>query len=441
MAKVKNPLLSQKAHGTISKVHTHRDTKNGAVVSAYSLSGGLFRRPPSILQLTQRGLYSDAVSAWNVLSIEQKNEYVLRAIPLALTGFNLYIKENLGSSPVPPDPEPWYDENWSHRLKITIHSSFVSSDLIDFRVFLRLSDFPSVFWDNVKNGGGDIRITKSDGTTEVPREIVSCDTTTQKGEVHFKASGVLSSSVDTDFYIYFGNSSSSDYAPTDTYGAQAVWTDYAFVSHDGGGTNSKDGTIGTPFGDIVIGGGGDSPTGKATQFNGTSEYIDYADSSALRPTNLTLQAWLKNDGGDWNYPHEEPISKRTGSLYNGYMFFARNDLDFRVYASDNLNWQFAQSEPLDRNIWNFYSGVRGDDYLDLYINGVWVAEDTDLGTNGITYNGTQYPLRIGKRNSDALYDWFDGFLGEIRISPIARSAAWLATEYANQNSPSTFYAI
>jgi hypothetical protein len=32
-------------------------------------------------------------------------------------------------------------------------------------------------------------------------------------------------------------------------------------------------------------------------------------------------------------------------------------------------------------------------------------------------------------------------LDEVRISSVARSAGWIATEYANQHSPSTFYSV
>jgi hypothetical protein len=324
-----------------------------------------------------------------------------------------------------------------YRKRLGVRASQISETLTNFPVYVDLSDLGSDFFNNTNCT--DIRVTTSNGTTEVPREIVSCSTVNGTGELHFLAPE-LSHTENTEFYIYYG-SGQSDYAPTDTYGAQAVWEDYVFVSHDGGGTNSVTGIAGTTAGTITVGGDANPHMGSATTFNGTNAYIDYADSSAQRPTNLTLQTWLKNDGGDWNNPFEEPISKRTGNNFNGYMFFARNDLDFRVYASDNLDSQFAQSEPLDKNIWNFYSGVRGDDYLDLYINGAWVAEDTSLGTNGITYNGTQHPLRIGKKNNDAINGWFAGSLDEIRISPLARSAEWLATEYANQSNPSSFYVI
>ena len=147
----------------------------------------------------------------------------------------------------------WYNNDWKYREKITIDNTKVSADLTDYPVYLDLSELGTDFFDNVKSGGGDIRITTSDEETEVPREIVSCDTTAETGEVHFK--GDLSGSTDTDFYVYYGNSGASDYAITATYGAENVWgSNYKGVYHlqeavntTAGGyndstSNSRDGT-------------------------------------------------------------------------------------------------------------------------------------------------------------------------------------------------------
>ncbi|HEX6836430.1 MAG TPA: hypothetical protein VF334_07635, partial [Polyangia bacterium] len=34
-----------------------------------------------------------------------------------------------------------------------------------------------------------------------------------------------------------------------------------------------------------------------------------------------------------------------------------------------------------------------------------------------------------------------GTIDELRIATVARTPGWIATEYANQSSPSTFYAV
>jgi hypothetical protein len=48
-------------------------------------------------------------------------------------------------------------------------------------------------------------------------------------------------------------------------------------------------------------------------------------------------------------------------------------------------------------------------------------------------------MYLGDNNANTRL--FNGSIDEIRVSSIARSSSWISTEYANQNSPSTFYTI
>jgi hypothetical protein len=71
--------------------------------------------------------------------------------------------------------------------------------LTDFPVYVDLSDLPAGFHTNCnQTDARDIRVTRSDGVTECAREVVSYDSTNDKGELHFKANSI-SSSADTDF--------------------------------------------------------------------------------------------------------------------------------------------------------------------------------------------------------------------------------------------------
>src|SRR5213076_2975691 len=71
--------------------------------------------------------------------------------------------------------------------------------------------------------------------------------------------------------------------------------------------------------------------------------------------------------------------------------------------------------------------------VQLYVNGTLAAGPTAYAYSlGSTY------ARIG---SDNATDWFNGTIDEARLSNASRSADWIATEYNNQNSPSTFYNV
>ena len=58
---------------------------------------------------------------------------------------------------------------------MVIQNGKVDADLSDFPVYVDLSDLPAGFHSNVQDGGADIRVTESDGETEVAREVVYYD--------------------------------------------------------------------------------------------------------------------------------------------------------------------------------------------------------------------------------------------------------------------------
>ena len=115
-----------------------------------------------------------------------------------------------------------------------------------FPVYVNLADLGADFFSNVNADGGDIRVTNSDGTTELAREVVDVNTGAQTGELHFRADS-LSSSSPASFYIYYGNIGASDYAFTATHGRNAVWsTNYSAAYHhdeEAAGTTSNSTTI------------------------------------------------------------------------------------------------------------------------------------------------------------------------------------------------------
>lgn len=328
----------------------------------------------------------------------------------------------------------WYNSNWLYRQKITIDHTKVGASLTDFPVYLNLADLGNVFWAGVLSGGGDIRITTGDGSTEVAREVVSCDTTNKTGEVHFKAPS-LSTTTDAVFYIYFGNSGASDYAVDATYGARAVWSNgYVGVFHYGNNINNSVSAItGTNHGsteDTSIYKLGNS----SRKFvRASSQYIDYGNPTALNINGvvpITVQAWV-----------------RFNAIPSAYRdFFGKGDTQyllqgissrFRAFIYDG-DWKMANADAdIVANTWysvaNVYAGTVGGN-VNLYVNG---AVQTEVGTAD-SINSSAYSVYAGQ-NSQVANRFFDGYLDECRISNVARSATWISTEYNNQNSPSTFY--
>jgi len=118
----------------------------------------------------------------------------------------------------------WYNSSWTYRQKITVDATKVDE------VFSLLPIYTSRlnldFFDNAKAGAADIRITQSDGTTEIARYVVAHDATAHTGLILANVLADVSISTDTDYYVYYGNAAASDHATSATYGRDAVFSEY-----------------------------------------------------------------------------------------------------------------------------------------------------------------------------------------------------------------------
>ena len=324
----------------------------------------------------------------------------------------------------------WYNASWTYRKSFTVDKTKLTADVSDFPVFLKLDDLGSDFWSAVKNGGGDIRITKSDGTTELAREIVICNTSTSKGELHFKADSV-SSSTNTVFYIYYGNAGASDYAATDTYGRNNVWdSNYVGVWHMSE-ANVVDSTGNGLTGTNTNSTDSASPkVGSARTFSGSDQYIEIPAMNLSTPP-ISISTWLKRNGTQGDY--DGIIFSRASGTVAGIHTMADHRLG---YHWSNLFANFNTGHTLTDNTWEYATlAISGTNSGIMYKNGIAGTTNTDHHWPQ-TFAGVTY---FGQDSEGGRF--FAGDIDEVRISNIARSSDWITAEYNNQNSPSTFYAL
>jgi hypothetical protein len=320
--------------------------------------------------------------------------------------------------------------------KLTIDNTKVAGDLTDFPVYVNLADLPSSFWDTVANGGGDIRVFKSDGTTELPREVVSCDTSTETGELHFKYTGTLSGSTDTEVQIH-ADGTSADYAVTDTYGRNNVWTGYKGVWHTqansndstSGGFNGTDSNVSYVTGKIRNG----------AEFNGTNSQISLGNVGVSGSTARTISGWLKTDvvntSLDAIFTYGAETNRNACKLFANVI--SNGDLYLGFFGRD-----YYTSGLLSTDTWYYFNavyegGTLSTSTVKIYLNAT-SRSLTQVGVSDGSADTTDSNYAIGY---DKLVSGrvFDGILDEIRITNVALSANWITTEYNNQNSPSTFY--
>jgi len=335
----------------------------------------------------------------------------------------------------------WYNDNWGYRIKITVQNGKVDDDLSDFPCYVNLDDLPDAFFTHVKNGGGDIRITKADGETELAREVVSCDTGTKTGEVHFLADA-LSKDDDTDFYIYYGNDDADDYAVGATYGRNAVWADYAFVSHDGGITDSA-GNLSPANHDTVNEAAG--KIGNCRSFNGSDQYIDLGTDTVVfgsNPSVWSASLWFKPDSITGSHNLLSAYDSASGADQNHAINMLTSANDFRwEVKQNNTATEFQYEPPVVIDEWHkigFTMNKNG--LLKGYGNGALRNSD-DAPTTGDYTDGGQVRLGVFKYNNNLAY-FYDGDIDEVRIiTGVEWTAEFISTEYNNQSDTGTFYDI
>lgn len=332
-----------------------------------------------------------------------------------------------------PAQAAWYDNAWDYRFSITTNADVINADLTDFPVYLDLNGAPSEFFTNVDANGADIRMTKNDGTTEVAREIVWMDTANGIGELHFIADGTLSSSSDSTFYIYYGNSSATEPAADSTYGSENVWTNYTAVWHFQDPPTStmpdsaENGYDLTTFGSLTA---GDSVAGQLT---GNGVDFDYSESDYMSNSSMrrgantgTMSFWLNMKSGFNRYgimlvgANSPNVAFRV-VLFDGNIFFQN--------GPSSSSWVNPSSPGLSN--WYYYSAryeIGGSPTLALTIDSTTFTDTDSLSSvtsNGVTIANT---------------DWFlNGTMDEVRFSDMRFSDGYATTEYNNQSSPTTFY--
>lgn len=334
----------------------------------------------------------------------------------------------------------WFNPAWQYRQRITIAKEAITEDLTDFPIYVDLSHLGSQFWAGVDATGKDIRITDQYGQQELPFEIVSIDTSTKTGELWFKA-GFVDALYDTEFYIYYGNAAAALYAATDPYGRNAVWSAYKAVYHLNENANTTAGgyknavgsndATGTSMSNAAVTG----KVGKqAADFDGVDDVISTATNFGLTNVSAAIAVWAYIG----NLSQNGAFVKVGGANGNGWGIGMgsttfENDGNQLIFIFEGVRW-ITTAHFIPTTGWHRYwmvmqaSGVPA-----LYADGVLIG--TYSGTNATTGGAS---TTIGGAQANRFYN---DPLDEVHIRAFVPTAGWVAADYANQNSPSTFYKV
>jgi hypothetical protein len=242
------------------------------------------------------------------------------------------------------------------------------------------------------------------------------------------------------FYLHYGDPS-IDGSKEDVKG---VWSNnYMLVMHmrsavDALEASTASAVVGTVMETGVI--------GDALRFDGDTSNINMgATIDGTFDGGGTVEAWVRPTSyGESNWGRV--VDKGDP---NGWVLYLNdnNANDCFSFANGSNNASFGQwtsspgSVPLSTWTHIAVSFNRNDsgNVPILYVNGQITAVTQHSTPSGGFDNDAGKNIYIG--NSLIGDRGYMGHLDEIRLSNAVRSAGWLATQHANQSSPSTFYTI
>ncbi|MCE2929485.1 MAG: DUF2341 domain-containing protein, partial [Candidatus Caenarcaniphilales bacterium] len=329
-------------------------------------------------------------------------------------------------------------QNWSNRIQITIPRSLINGSVMDFPVYVDLNNFPNTFFTNCKGSGADIRVTSSDGITQLPTEIVSLSQATTNGEMWFRAPS-LSSASNASFFVYYGNNGATMPNAASSIGSQRVWSNgFVAVYHMNAVTNGTASVLdstsfanhGTPRGNMSTTTGG--RIGTSITFDGTNDNVNIgsAISTILNGNSFSVSAWDRRQAINARHYF---IGRDISGPNNQHLHLGYRDTNFFTFSfwANDLN---SVASYTTTNIWRYSYATYNTNTNSrrLYQDGV--LNNSDTSPSDLSGTGNYF---LGRADTN----FFNGQLDEIKISNKERNRNWVATEYNNQNNASAFVQV
>ncbi|UCE36268.1 MAG: DUF2341 domain-containing protein [Thermoplasmata archaeon] len=428
---------------------------DGAVKDSGTTDGGL--NAGSDLFLGVRFEISDQ---WKGSIDEVRISNITRSLDWITTS---YKNQNDSSSFYTIGDEEIIPTNWQYRKSIIINSSQVTGDLTDFPILIDITD--SDLKNKARTDGYDIIFTESDGKTRLDHEIEKHDGTTGELTAWVRIPE-LSSTLDTIIYLHYGNrgQSSSTENPTGVWDDNYVMVQHLEESPDDDVEGHYDSTInhneGTPKNFQDSGDGTTDATGRidgADEFGGDDDYVDCGDDTSLNIGNavgFSLNAWIypkelddsqfwdnilyskvQDDNNRFYFRLRDEDAMQFYSVIGGSIYRASGSLDNGIdFTKDSwymISWIIDRTEGANGTLRVYHNGdLAGNFSFNDSISGV------DFSNTGNGWIGAFNESGSGQAK------WlFNGTIDEVRISSVARSSHWVATEYNNQNDTGTFYTV
>ena len=335
------------------------------------------------------------------------------------------------SSPPPPPPSSTYPNGYSYSGTITVsHTQVPNTDQTGFPVLIA-GTYPDLAVGKVTNTNGYDIIFTSDANglnkLNFEREFYSSN----NGQVaYWVRVPNLSHTTDTTIYVFYGNSS----VTTDQSSRSGVWdSNFKATYHLGESASPyQDSTSNSNATGSFIPTAVTGKIGKAQQFSAASSQYLGAPNTVSSGALLTLEGWLNVSATAGN-----PVvidNREQGSLKGGVLYLdtaASNHAAFYINNVANIEGTVNLAD----GSWHHLVGTYDGATMKLYVDGSLVKS----GGGGSFAGFSAGTIFLGRAAASSVYT--NGSVDEVRVSNLARTADWIATEYNNQNNPASFYSV
>lgn len=329
--------------------------------------------------------------------------------------------------------DSWYNTDWLYRKKITLNNTtanigVTAETLTNFPILVKLDSGVEIDYTKTQDSGQDIRFTDSDGTTLLKYEIEKWDET-GSSYVWVKVPSIDTTGNDY-IYMYYGHSDVAD-----GQDAANVWdSNYVVVQHlsETSGVTTYDSTSNNNDGTKVSATAPNPTTSGqidgAQDFDGSDDNINLGSGSSLEiASNLTMEAWIKTtDTGN----NRQIICKNPIGITYSYLL-SLTALKPQVYLGgiNNAGWH-SSSNAIQSGEWSRITATYDGSRVKIYINNSLDNTISDL-SGSINTNSTS-TVWLGLRDDYPTNYQLNGDLDEVRISNVARSAAWVAASFKSE---------
>jgi hypothetical protein len=148
--------------------------------------------------------------------------------------------------------------------------------------------------------------------------------------------------------------------------------------------------------------------GQALDFDGSNDHVVGTLASAFGSGSKSISAWIYTNGNNTSQTiFSDDFNDGNGTQFK-FMVLA-STFNYVRYSEDSSGWCTSSVDSIKQERWYHVVVTNpGDTTCRIYINGLEDSADNSMGDNG----GTDTNFYIG---SDTGFDFFDGFIDDVRI--------------------------